>query len=1250
MSRLDCYHREGCCSKQCFNSCPNNHRCPLRCHFPEKCFQCQEIVLKTLPWCGHQKLVVCSIYPGVIPCNELVLKILPWCGHQILIQCSINPGVVYCQLKCKKILECGHNCQKPCGSPCTMKCSVHCKKALPCGHEKTMSCHVDPKVNKQCNNKCTKVLDCGHPCSRRCPELCQCDTEIEVKLACEHTKRVLCRKKDYPVHCNEKCKRPLDCGHDCQGICHEDCRMRPCKISVVKNLPCGHQQSAPCSQDPRTVFCHAPCPRQLDCGHKCFSVCGGLCQEVKCKEQCQGKCERGHSCQRRCHFGSLCYDCAVEVIITIPACGHSIKVPCFVDPATLKCKQPCKRVRDCGHPCEEICSEKCETRPCKVRVSRTLSCDHVVTLECHENHENFICKKRTEVHLPCGHKTSLKCHVAKAGLENVLCKTLVKKELLCNHKVTLPCHKNPEECICRKTVNVELPCGHTKCLRCSIVTAGLPDVCCTVKVPKKLSCGHEASLPCYVKPGEYCCDQDVEITLSCGHNKLTKCTSARDELQGGGICETKVTQMLPCGHEKETQCSVKPDAVCCDAPCERFLPCGHPCLNKCGDNCVSFKCAVEVEKSISCGYHKVSCLCSEDVSQIICSNQCTRQLKCGHVCPGKCSEDCSQYICQNMVVKNLNCAGNHSKKMHCSDDPSGYVCQRRCNVNLSCGHPCSGLCSQPCQTMKCRRRVEKRFSCGHKEQVQCFQFKTATCKVPCQRRDKCKHMCKGVCGEGCSSYPCDVVVVKTLPCDHKVTMPCSYSVDDVQCPALCGAKLPCGDQCSGTCTECRQRSSHELCQHPCSRILVCSHRCQAICSEPCPSCNRKCGRRCPHGKCTKQCLQPCNPCRKPCSWGCPHYQCYDLCGEECQRPPCNAPCPKKLACRHPCIGLCGENCPTVCVICHAKRLSSILGDGPAKVKEDTRYLQLFDCGHLLTVKEMDAWMYRQLNSDVQLIQCPRCSTPITFSYRYGNIVKKTLKNMETVKTTIRVLGEKNSTFARNLVKQLRRPSKGILALVEKLSTYPKSMTLDKISPLHISLVFTLKNHFIIMHKIEKAQHSLQNLPMHPAISKGQLEITQYSDSITDALEKITEYLEEPQLDLKTLDKVHEHTRKFALFALILEVQGEAIKRLWSFSSEAEARLKAASHKFNLFLQGNNDALDVDWLERIVALLREEVGLAAPPQEEPKDFENFPGFNKGVWKLCKHGQVHFSRSIVRDGEDVTLVSNSCKPCVDEEESA
>ena len=1210
----DEYHEKGHCSKMCINLCPNNHKCPRRCHYPKEC-KCYEFVLKTLPLCGHEQPV----------------------------QCSIDPKDVPCQFKCEKTLKCGHNCQKPCGKICTKRCTVSCTKTLPCGHEKSMLCYKDPMVHYQCNSSCAKVLECGHPCSKRCTDTCQCDTEVEAQLPCEHRIQVLCREKDNPVQCKERCKRTLDCGHDCPGICHEECRTQECRIVVFKELPCGHQQSVSCFQDPQTAFCFAPCPRQLNCGHMCSSVCGRLCHEVQCKEFCQKKCERGHSCQKRCHFASSCDDCMVEVNMMIPLCGHSIKTPCYVDPATLRCKQRCERVRVCGHSCEEICSKNCEARPCKVPTPRLLSCNHVMTLACHKNPEKFICEKVVKVKLSCGHKTSLKCHVKKAALERVLCKEQMEKELRCGHKLTLPCFKNPEDCICRNKVNVELPCGHTKFVQCSTVTAGLQNVSCTVKIKRKLPCDHEVTLPCHIKLKEHCCQEEVEITLLCGHSKLTTCSNKEGELQNG-MCKIKVTRKLPCGHEKVMQCSDRPDKIFCDAPCEHFFPCGHPCPNKCGDDC-AVKCTVEVKKALRCGYHNVSCLCSEDVSQLICSNQCTRKLMCGHLCPGKCFQRCNKYKCQKWVNKSLNCAGNHSLRMHCKDDPNCVPCQERCTRKLDCDHPCPGLCSEPCDSVECRRRIKKIHPCGHEEEIWCFQRKAATCKAPCRRQGSCKHMCKGVCGEPCSKFPCKEAVCKTLRCGHKVMMPCSYSVDDVQCPASCGAKLQCGHQCSGICDECKQRGSHEMCQNPCNRLLVCSHRCQATCSEPCPPCNRNCDRRCPHGKCKQRCSQLCEPCKQPCKWNCFHYQCKNLCEEECDRPRCDAACPKKLPCRHPCIGLCGENCPTVCAICHAKKLLSMLGHGSDKATEASRYLQLFDCGHVVSVKEMDAWMFRERGSDVQLIRCPRCSTSITFSYRYGNIIKRTLKNIENVKKQIRELGNEKAGYSSNLLKKLRHRPKGLLAVVEKLSKRPRSMALDKVPVSNIPFVFTLRNNLLVLHQVEKAHHILQNVEGRKENSKEQLQITEHSRTIKDALESISKFLNKPQLDLTTLNQMHEHTRKFTLFAFILESQCEAIKHQISFSRNGKTCLQSAQKRFHLFIQGHNDALHIDWLENIVALLRKEVGLTSVPPEEPKVFENFPGFNKGVWKLCKeHRQVYLTRSLMRNGEDATEMSG-CGQCVD-----
>lgn len=1193
----DEYHMAGFCSKLCVNACPSNHRCQSRCHYPDKCPKCKVPVLKTLT-----------------------------CGHEQPVECGSDPDEAECQFECEKILECGHRCQNPCGSSCTEECKVSCKKILPCGHEKSMFCYRDPNFF-QCNSKCTKLLECGHPCSQKCKETCQCNTEIEKELPCKHRIRVLCREKDFEVTCTEKCSRTLECGHSCPGICFEDCTLKKCDVKIFKHLPCGHQESAPCCQDPKTVFCYAPCPRPLDCGHKCSSICGVFCYEVECKELCQKKCKRGHSCQKTCHFRLPC-DCTEVVNNSIPACGHSINTPCYVDPETLKCERPCERVRLCGHPCEDICGNDCETRPCNVPVSRTLSCNHVVDLACHKNTEEYICKEKVE------------------------------KELRCKHKITLPCFKNPEECTCRKKVDVELSCGHTKTdVPCCTVTTGLENVRCKVKVSRMLACNHQVTIPCHIKPEEYRCQEEIGITLSCGHNNLTTCADSRDKRQEQK-CNTKVTRKLPCGHEKQMKCSDKPEEVWCDAPCKRSLLCGHPCPKKCGEQCSSVKCAVKVKKTLSCGYHEISCLCSKDVSQRICSNPCARKLTCGHRCPGKCSEECSQYeyTCRTIVMKTLNCAGKHSLEMLCKDDPSTRKCEERCKRILNCGHPCPGLCSQSCKSMKCKRQVKKIYHCGHEEYLQCFQSENATCKVPCQRRVKCEHKCKGLCGEPCLKYPCDAVVSKTLSCGHKVKMACSLSVDDVQCPVPCREKLPCGHQCAGTCGDCKQNGSHELCQNPCNRLLVCSHRCQAQCFQPCPPCVRDCVRRCPHEKCSQQCLEPLNPCRKPCTWICHHYACKNECGQECDRPRCDAPCPKNLPCRHPCIGLCGENCPTVCATCHAKTFASMIGRKTDQT-ESVRFLQLFDCGHIVKVKEMDAWVLRDWGNDVQLIHCPRCSVPITFSYRYGNIIKRTVKNTENVKAHIQQLENETAKETRDLVKNLHRSHfdlyemkfpKPILKAFQRALRRPYCTPISfQVPPMnYISFLYILKNHLVVMQQVKKEEYRLQHMMKQTGNSEeSALVLKPQIDIIKDALTEISEYLKTPEWELRTLDQVYEHTRKFALFASILEAKSKAIGCQINFSNRGQRHLKIAQEKFDSFVQGTNEALEIDWLERIAAEVRNEVSLLPLPKEEPKDFENFPGFNSEIWRVCEHREVVFTKSLLRRGENITEVHGTCKECVD-----
>ena len=177
--------------------------------------------------------------------------------------------------------------------------------------------------------------------------------------------------------------------------------------------------------------------------------------------------------------------------------------------------------------------------------------------------------------------------------------------------------------------------------------------------------------------------------------------------------------------------------------------------------------------------------------------------------------------------------------------------------------------------------------------------------------------------------------------------------------------------------------------------------CKAYCSEDCPACKEKCENHCPHGACGKECGISCSQCVKDCLWRCQHKVCGRKCYEECDRLPCNEPCNLQLACGHLCIGLCGELCPSKCRICDRKEVERMCFG--IKEANDARFIQLEDCSHIFEVSRLDKWMETQTegkNSDLKFKECPKCRTVIRRSFRYGNVIKRILRDVENKKKKI----------------------------------------------------------------------------------------------------------------------------------------------------------------------------------------------------------------------------------------------------------
>lgn len=172
-----------------------------------------------------------------------------------------------------------------------------------------------------------------------------------------------------------------------------------------------------------------------------------------------------------------------------------------------------------------------------------------------------------------------------------------------------------------------------------------------------------------------------------------------------------------------------------------------------------------------------------------------------------------------------------------------------------------------------------------------------------------------------------------------------------------------------------------------------------------------------------RCGQRCAPCVEPCAWNCPHQSCSKLCHEPCDRPPCTQPCAKILKCGHPCIGLCGDKCPSKCRICDYDEVTDIFFG--TEDEPEARFIQLEDCGHIVECTGMDRWMddNNQANEGeqvaIKLKECPKCRTPIRKNLRYGSHINRSLAEIEKVKEKINGLLPDIEERRKTLQKQWR---------------------------------------------------------------------------------------------------------------------------------------------------------------------------------------------------------------------------------------
>ena len=273
----------------------------------------------------------------------------------------------------------------------------------------------------------------------------------------------------------------------------------------------------------------------------------------------------------------------------------------------------------------------------------------------------------------------------------------------------------------------------------------------------------------------------------------------------------------------------------CQELCLKRLPCNHVCQRRCHP--------------------------SDEIHWNPCEERCPKRCAAGlHRCNRLCSEVCGD--CEELVKRTIEKCG-HEQFVPCYTRPEDNVCQEQCTKRLKCGHMCKNKCGEECTT-KCKILVNKELSCGHTQQVECHldpEEAAKTCKHPCGEVLACEHKCLGTCGrchQGRLHVPCKEKCTRILLCGHpcsdncgkncppcrkRCIYSCQHGPCDHPCKSIC---RPCPHDCPWKCDHhqcskiCGEKCDRIRCTEKCPKLLGCSRPCIGVCGEPCPEICRQC--------------------------------------------------------------------------------------------------------------------------------------------------------------------------------------------------------------------------------------------------------------------------------------------------------------------------------------------------------------------------------------------------------------------------
>jgi len=598
-----------------------------------------------------------------------------------------------------------------------------------------------------------------------------------------------------------------------------------------------------------------------------------------------------------------------------------------------------------------------------------------------------------------------------------------------------------------------------------------------------------------------------------------------------------------------------------------------------------------------------------------CTVPCSARLSCGHTCQLSCH----------------------------SWDPRHdlYKCRKVCGqVRPDCPHQhkCKLSCFQDCGP--CPDKIQAVLPvCGHSQQVRCGEdLAMVVCRDKCDKTRECGHKCMLICGIDCSD-PANFCMAKSkvnLGCGHSKTVFCYQTSRIHECNTRCTSKLECDHPCPGTCHTCSGARLHSPCSQVCGRLLVCGHVCRERCGLPC-LCQAQCQTRCGHSACTRTCGEACVPCIEPCLRACPHNQCSALCSQPCTGKLCSQPCKLLLPCGHPCIGLCGEQCPAQCRVCNSEEVTQVFF-GPEDEPE-ARFVELADCHHVVHAESMDSWVEQAGASGlVGLPECPRCKTAVRTTGRY-NVVKH-LIDVERAKTKLR--GEEGTQMREELEVETRalvtaeiqtvdekekplysdKEKEKLIQLVKTLLTPEKAVSIHKLRNTKELLRFILILKRLTLNTRQLSKAGLQS----PSTAKAAgLDTRKMGSELSTELSKLeamlmTSLLKGEVFSSQQMKEANNEVSRLQHFMQFYQFCRDREKKSQSFSSKTVQVMDNMKKLLtNIWVPFTGEQVEV-WRELNAELSKSCSGLGVSDVER-REILAAMGLQKGHWYTCPNGHVY-----------------------------